>query len=151
MRRTTVFKTIAWATDMSPSAEAAGVLASDMASAMGARLIVIHVTEVALGHAGAAVNPDEEQIGAALQRTLEDLRRRGIDSQPAAARHPVGSGAVAQQIVDLASSAGAEVLIVGTRGRGPVAGLLLGSVALRLLHAAPCPILVVPERRTGDR
>ena len=146
-----MFKTIVWATDMSPSAEAAGVLASDMASAMGARLIVIHVTEVALGHAGAAVNPDEEQIGAALQRTLEDLRRRGIDSQPAAARHPVGSGAVAQQIVDLASSAGAEILIVGTRGRGPVAGLLLGSVALRLLHAAPCPILVVPEHRTGDR
>lgn len=146
-----MFKTIAWATDMSPSAEAAGVLASDMASAMDARLIVIHVTEVALGHAGAAANPEEEQIGAALQRTLEDLRRKGIDSEPATARHPVGSGAVAQQIVDLAGSAGAEVLVVGTRGRGPVAGLLLGSVALRLLHAAPCPILVVPEHRMGDR
>ena len=58
-----MFKTIAWATDMSPSAEAAGVLASDMASAMGARLIVIHVTEVALGHAGAAVNPTRSRSG----------------------------------------------------------------------------------------
>jgi nucleotide-binding universal stress UspA family protein len=34
--------------------------------------------------------------------------------------------------------------VVGTRGHQAVAGLVLGSVMLRLLHVAPCPVLAVP-------
>ncbi len=36
------------------------------------------------------------------------------------------------------------MIVVGTRGRSPLAGLLAGSVAQRLLHVAPCPVLAVP-------
>jgi hypothetical protein len=42
-----------------------------------------------------------------------------------------------------------DVLVVGTRGHSTVAGLLLGSVAQRLLHIAPCPILVIPSSDAG--
>jgi nucleotide-binding universal stress UspA family protein len=36
------------------------------------------------------------------------------------------------------------VIVVGTRGRTPLAGLVLGGVTQRLLHIAPCPVLAVP-------
>ena len=55
------------------------------------------------------------------------------------------AGRSADAIAGAARELGADVIVVGTRGRGPVASLLVGSVTQRLLHSAPCPLLAVPR------
>ncbi|MFF3335569.1 universal stress protein [Streptomyces sp. NPDC002888] len=46
----------------------------------------------------------------------------------------------------LAAARGAGLLVVGTRGTGGFEGLAVGSVALRMAAAAPCPVVLVPQR-----
>jgi nucleotide-binding universal stress UspA family protein len=52
--------------------------------------------------------------------------------------------APAQGLAELAAERDARVIVVGTRGEGPIRGALLGSTPHKLLHLADRPVLVVP-------
>ncbi len=52
-------------------------------------------------------------------------------------------GPPGEKICDVARIEKCELIIMGSRGRSDLAGLLLGSVAHRVLHQAPCPVLIV--------
>jgi nucleotide-binding universal stress UspA family protein len=47
-------------------------------------------------------------------------------------------------LAQFARDAGADLVVVGNRGYGPVAAVFLGSFTFRLLQVVPCPVLVVP-------
>ena len=54
-------------------------------------------------------------------------------------------GPAAEKIVSVAKQESCEMIIMGSRGRSDLQGLILGSVAHRVLHSAPCPVLVIRE------
>jgi len=61
----------------------------------------------------------------------------------------LSEGPCAQSLLDRAD--GADLLALGTRGRGGFAGLLLGSVTQQCLHHATCPVVVLPDPKADHR
>ena len=53
------------------------------------------------------------------------------------------STAPAAAIVNHARESGTDLIVIGTRGRGGIAHLVMGSVAERVVQTAPCPVLTV--------
>jgi nucleotide-binding universal stress UspA family protein len=83
---------------------------------------------------------------------LEALTTKTLKDAEARARHlglsrielRTGSGDVAQSLIDIAAGNSVEMIVLGRRGRGQLAGLLLGSVSQKLVSLAPCAVTVVP-------
>jgi nucleotide-binding universal stress UspA family protein len=142
-----VYTTIAWATDGSPSALNALAVATGLARQFGAKLVIIHVEEAVIGRGGLFIDRNDAAV-AALHRTAQQLRDEGIDTTVSVSRAPAGNAA--ESIIGRAADAGADLIVVGNRGHGPLAGLVLGSVALQLLRVAPVPVVMVPSRSTSE-
>jgi nucleotide-binding universal stress UspA family protein len=68
-------------------------------------------------------------------------------AHPGGTRLTVLQGPPAKVLAELAHSA--SILVVGSRGRGQVAGMLLGSVSEALVRHAPCPVVVVRDGTEG--
>ncbi|MGZ4392588.1 MAG: universal stress protein [Gaiellaceae bacterium] len=140
-----MFKTIIWATDGSEAAERALSTAIELAGEGNGRLLVVHANERLGGRAGGApVFADEDDLQREFAAKVDDLVQSGVK-----ASFHVVSGLntdPADLIADVAKEADADLIVVGTRGHGRVAGMLLGSVTQRLLHVAPCPVLAVPVK-----
>lgn len=62
----------------------------------------------------------------------------------------VERGAPASALLHVAAATRAELIVVGRRGLGAIAGRLLGSVSRRVVEQASCPVAVVPPLRDGD-
>ena len=61
------------------------------------------------------------------------------------------SGRAAPEIVAHAKKTGVDLIVMGTHGRSGFQHALLGSVAERVVHHSPCPVLVVPMREQPRR
>lgn len=78
-----------------------------------------------------------------LHRTVEAV----LGKQPAVkVETTVAEGHAARVLIEAAK--GAELLVVGSRGRGGLAGALLGSVSLSCAGHAPCPVVIVRDETT---
>jgi len=142
-----VYKAIVWSTDGSQHAERALPHVKELAKAEGATITIVHVVERIEGGGAVGVprRADEPEVQAKLQDLAAELSQEGF-SVSLIVRGDVGARP-AHEVVEAAREVDADLIVVGSRGLGAISGLLLGSVAHRLLHIAPCPVLVVPAER----
>jgi nucleotide-binding universal stress UspA family protein len=89
---------------------------------------------------------DPETWSEAAERTI-DQAIAAEDTTGVHVTRIVSCTGAASAILD--ATDGADLVVVGSRGRGGFAGMLLGSVSHQVAHHAPCPVVVVPP--DGER
>ena len=137
-----MFKTIVLALDGSEGSKRAIPLAIELAQRDSAKVVIVHVDERIVGKGGGDIHADEAEIQAAVRKQAEELSSQGIEAS--VEMRDVMVGGPAHPIAEIAADAGADLIVVGTRGHSGVSGVLLGSVTQRLLHLAHQPVLAVP-------
>ncbi len=142
-----LFGRIVMATDFSAGAEAAWLLAQRLAAAFGSELILVHVLAEAALLGPLSSDRLREVYDAAstwatgmLEGWAEQARSNGLT-----VRLALPTGVLAEEIVGLASEERADLIVIGTHGRGGMKRVLLGSVADRVVRLASCPVLTVRE------
>lgn len=136
------------AVDGSEPSTRAALAAVELAKTSGGTVNLITVVRPPEGYWGIdGAPPSPEAMAAAVVRArtevldtvLEEIDADGIDVQTV---EEIGDPTTA--ILQHCESTNATVLFVGRRGSGFVERLMLGSVADRLAHNAPCPLVIIP-------
>jgi nucleotide-binding universal stress UspA family protein len=140
-------RTIAVAYDDTPEAKTALKRAEEIALGCRATIVVYTVSAPSAVVPGAtgytpAVPPE---AGTIVTRAV-----KGVDERLAATGRAL-AGVPGPTIAEACEEVGADLLVAGSRGYGPVLRVLLGSVSTQLTHKAPCPVLVVPRPRSENR
>jgi nucleotide-binding universal stress UspA family protein len=138
-----MFKTVVLGLDGSESSDKAFAYATRLAKEHGSNVHVVHVVELVAARGGGTVNLNEDELKAKIRGQVEELAAAGVvaELELTAAM----AGGPAHVIADTATRVDADLILTGSRGHTAVAGILLGSVAQRLLHLAHCPVLIVPH------
>ena len=137
-----MFDRILVATDRSESSQRAVGVATEIAERYGSEIVVFHATPFLIGRGGALETEDTREGTDLVDEVVRNLKDRGLNARGEVVR--VVEGRVAHGIVEMASSLGADVIVMGTRGRSDLGGLFLGSATHRVLHLSERPVLVVP-------
>jgi nucleotide-binding universal stress UspA family protein len=111
--------------------------AEELARTRGAELMLLHVERVPVAGSRMA-EVTHAAAEAELARTTERLRAHGLE-----VRGILRMGAADEEILSVAETERADLLVMGTHGRKGVAHMVLGSVAERVVRGAPCPVLTV--------
>ena len=101
------------------------------------------------GYAPGDYYPVEEESRAQAEKATQDLVNQAVERRGAAPAATVAvralSGTAADELIN--ASADADLLVVGARGAGGFARLVMGSVSTQVTHHALCPVVVVPGNR----
>ena len=139
-------RSVACGFDGAPESRLALAYAAELARGAGARLAVVRATD-SPGTVDATLVLDEMGAAAAHRlraRPMEELRQVVAELDPVLeAEATLLYGDPATELVRISFLV--DVLVLGSRGRGPVRGALLGSVSSRVIRDSACPVVVVPR------
>ena len=138
------------ATNGSEGGDRAVDRAAALAKAGAAKLLVITVGNSSVEHSKGMdkLARAEGGIGEGIELAANEILQRARERA-----HRQGAGPVevqycwgdpAEAIIETAQRTGVDAIVVGRRGRGRLARLLLGSVSQKLVSLAPCAVVVVP-------
>jgi nucleotide-binding universal stress UspA family protein len=135
---------VATAFDGSPESSQALEWAAKIAQSPETRLRVVSVhAPIAFPHVSAGGAFAGESVSQALRRELVQQHAAAIAAHGDSADGILRDGDPATVLVD--ASRDADVLVMGSRGYGPLRAVLLGSVSQAVIRRATCPIVVVPR------
>jgi nucleotide-binding universal stress UspA family protein len=136
--------------DGSPVSEAALAFAYEEAALRGAPLVAVHTWIDLVADPSVAPLLDWEAIEVDERIVLGERLAGWAEKYPdVPVRRVVTRDRAAHAL--LKEAAGAQLVVVGSRGRGGFAGLLLGSVSHAVVHRSPCPVAVIRPAETGER
>jgi nucleotide-binding universal stress UspA family protein len=134
------------------SADAAAALgwAAAEARLRGSRLLVVHAWKPVYADVLLAgpLGGFSTAGGSDMQRAAEELLAKataGLDAEGLEIERRAVEGGAPEVLVSAAAAA--DLLVVGSRGHGGFAGLLLGSVSQQCAHHAHCPVVIVPPSK----
>lgn len=133
------------ATDLSPASRTATAEAIALAKRESASLIVLSVMDprrLRLPGGSFLRRADQERavLLAGVQRIVAQARTAGVT-----ATFLVWEGEPAETIMAASESEGADVIVMGSHGRGRIGRLILGSTSARVSEEARCRVMVVPS------
>jgi nucleotide-binding universal stress UspA family protein len=137
---------IAVGVDGSDEARVALAAACELASRTGAKLRLVAVAEPPVVGTGKGGAEGWHELNQAIEQMMRERLTEARDSVPEGIEvdRSLVSGDPAKALIDAAAGPG-SLLMVGSRGYGPLRRVLLGSVSTRLVRLALCPLIVTPR------
>ena len=133
--------------DGSPSAKGALARAIEEATVWDAELTAVSGIPIGTGTGLLGWLPtsvDSETLLADCKAGLDVTVDRALDGRDLTVRRHALDGTGSALLAEFSTAV--DLVVVGTRGRGGFAGMLLGSTSQALLHHSACPVMVVPSR-----
>jgi nucleotide-binding universal stress UspA family protein len=137
-----MYERILVALDQSAVSDRVLAAAKDLASMSGGKVWVLHLREREIvGRMGLVPAEPDSGEAAAVDSAVKALMEIGVDAHGEVRETLFGHAA--REIIEDAKLHDADVIVMGSRGRGDLAGLVLGSTAHKVIHLADRPVLVV--------
>lgn len=138
-----MFKNILLGVDGSAHALKAAKVAGELTRAMQANLCIVAAYDPVPAYLG---EPNLLDTIAARQKHADEVLRaalKEVGPTPNEIETEMLEGSAAEVIIEVANARQVDLIVVGSRGLGQLAGLLLGSQSQKIIQHAPCPVLVV--------
>ena len=131
------------AIDKSPAADRAVLATRDLAQLSNGEVWVLHLREFEVGSKAGVLPPLETagEADAEVAASVEILTQAGVKAHGMVKNTMYGHAA--REIVADAIELGCGVIVMGSRGRGDLAGLVIGSTAHKVIHLTDRPVLIV--------